>query len=248
MILISLPAYNEEQSLEPLLNDIGNVMNELNIDYKILILDDGSTDNTLKILNSFSKKLPLIIKKHNVNQGLGKTLNDLFKESARITNDEDIIITFDADNTHKPKHIPLMLPHFKEGYNLVIASRFRKGSKEIGFPLHRILLSQISSLLLRVIFPIKGVKDYTCGYRAYKSSLLKKAVEKYNENLITFKGFPGVSEILIKLNELDLKAKEIPLILRYDFKKGKSKMKLLSTIKEYFKLIYYFKFKKNRLN
>ena len=117
MILISLPAYNEEQSLEPLLNDIGNVMNELNIDYKILILDDGSTDNTLKILNSFSKKLPLIIKKHNVNQGLGETLNDLFKESARITNDEDIIITFDADNTHKPKHIPLMLPHFKEGYN-----------------------------------------------------------------------------------------------------------------------------------
>lgn len=237
MLLISLPAYNEEKSIVLLLRNIDQFMKSIPIDYKILILDDGSTDNTLKILNSFSKKLPLIVVRHKKNQGLGKTLNDILKKSAKITKQGDIIVTMDADNTHHPILIKKMINLIRQNYDVVIASRYKKGGKEIGFPFHRTFLSRIACNILKILINIKNVKDYTCGYRAYKASLIKKSIIRYNSKIVHSNGFPGMAEILFKLKKMKIKAIEIPLVLRYDLKKGKSKMKLSKTIIEYIKMI-----------
>ena len=91
--------------------------------------------------------------------------------------------------------------------------------------------------MLGIVFPIKGIKDYTCGFRAYNCSILKQAFEFYGEDIIESKTFVCMAEILIKLRKLKIKGAEVPLILRYDRKIGASKMQLKKTIVDYLYII-----------
>ena len=62
----------------------------------------------------------------------------------------------------------------------MIASRYRR-RRVVGASLHRRVLSWGASLLLRAVFPIRGVRDYTCGYRAYRAPVLRQAFERYGD-------------------------------------------------------------------
>src|SRR5262249_31779145 len=92
------------------------------------------------------------------------------------------------------------------------------------------LLSYGARVLFKTLFPISGVRDYTCGFRAYSVDILTTAFNRYGDTLIQEKGFQAQVELLLKLSRLGLIATELPLILRYDYKLGASKMKVLNTI------------------
>jgi len=94
-----------------------------------------------------------------------------------------------------------------------------------------------ASLLFRALFPIPGVRDYTCGYRAYRGAILQRAFATYRDQFIEESGFTCMAEILIKLRRLSVRAGEVPLILRYDLKSGTTKMKVTRTITRYWVLI-----------
>jgi len=85
---------------------------------------------------------------------------------------------------------------------------------------------------MRAVFPIQGVRDYTCGFRAYRASILQAAFARYSEQLISQKGFSCMVDILLKLRTLepDPIMGEVPLVLRYDLKHGMSKMRAARTI------------------
>ncbi len=82
----------------------------------------------------------------------------------------------------------------------------------------------------RSAFPTPGVRDFTCGYRAYRASVLKAAVRRYRQEFIDEEGFQCMVDILLKLRRMNLRFDEVPLVLRYDLKAGKSKMKVARTI------------------
>ena len=100
----------------------------------------------------------------------------------------------------------------------------------VGVPFHRRVLSGGASLLMRTVFPITGVRDYTCGFRAYRASTLQAAFARYSERLISQKGFSCMVDILLKLRTMDPIMGEVPLVLRYDLKHGMSKMRAARTI------------------
>jgi len=135
----------------------------------------------------------------------------------------------DADNTHSPGLIRAMTRRIHEGADVVIASRFRPGADVAGVPLHRRLLSRWASWLFMAFFPIHGVRDYTCGFRAYRGPVLRDAFERYGEEFIDQDGFQCMVDILLKLRRLDVIFAEVPMILRYDRKSGASKMNVLRT-------------------
>ena len=229
-VLVVLPAYNEEHSLGVLLRRLDQSMHEDGLPYQIIVVDDGSRDATARIAADHARYMPIRVERHEVNRGLGATIRDGLSVAVSLARDDDIIVVMDADNTHTPGLIRNMIRVIREGADVVIASRYQAGSYIRGVPLHRKLLSLGARFLFQLFFPIPGVRDYTCGYRAYRASVLLKAFRRYGDDFVNQEGFQCMVDILIKLSRMDLVLREVPLILRYDLKGGASKMKVAHTI------------------
>jgi dolichol-phosphate mannosyltransferase len=93
-------------------------------------------------------------------------------------------------------------------------------------------------MMFRVLRPIKGVRDYTCGFRAYKASKLKEVIAIYEDKFIEEQGFACMAEILLKLAKHKAIIHEMPMILRYDLKLGDSKMNFFKTVKNTIRLAF----------
>jgi len=227
MIYILLPAYNEEKSLHHLLPKIDYAfINDMKLNYHIIICDDGSKDATPQVLQEYAKTLPMTILTHKINRGLGETSRDLFEKAAEIANDDDIFIRMDCDDTHEPEFIPGLLSKINEGYDIVIASRFVEGGGQEGLDNYRATISKLANLFMKFFFPIKGLKEYSSGFRAYKASAIKHAIKMFGNDFIQLKGlgFTVTLEKVVKLKIIGAKFAESPFILRYQQKKSDSKM------------------------
>ena len=212
-------------------------MDENSILYEVIVVDDGSQDTTPLVIREWTTEMPILLVLHRVNQGLGASLRDGLLMALSRADNRDIIITMDADATHTPGLIVQMVRMIGEGYDVLIASRYQSGSRVYGVPLSRRFLGWAASLLIRLFFPIRGVKDFTCGYRAYRVTALRQAVSRYQDEFVNQDGFQCMLDILLKLRSLPLIFGEVPLILRYDLKVGESKMKVWQTIKSSLKLL-----------
>ena len=230
IVFVVLPAYNEAASLAVVLQALDHAGRESGIDLHLIVVNDGSSDPTALVARRYTGTFPLSLVEHATNLGLGAAIRSGLVTAVDLASDRDIIVTMDADDTHTPTVISLMADRIRHGFDVVIASRYRPGSCVIGVPFHRRLLSDAASLLLRCVFPTRGVRDFTCGYRAYRASALRRAFGLYREEFINQEGFQCMVDILLKLRRMDLKFTEVPLTLRYDRKSGKSKMKVLHTV------------------
>jgi dolichol-phosphate mannosyltransferase len=112
----------------------------------------------------------------------------------------------------------------------VIASRYRAGAGVVGLSGFRHLMSFGARALYQVLFPIRGVRDYTCGFRAYRPGILTKAFERYRDQLVTERSFASMAEILLKVARVGARMSEVPMVLRYDLKGGASKMNVPRTV------------------
>lgn len=236
--IIGLPAYNEEKSIAKLLDRITKLYDILGEGLRIVIVNDGSSDRTEDILKEYTVKYYYISYiNHSKNSGLGKAIETLLKHTSENFTEDDVLVTLDADNTHNPNIIPAMIKKLKEEkLDIVIASRFVDGGQEIGLSSFRKLMSRGASLYCKLAFPIKNVKDYSCGFRAYNIGYLKKVFALYQGNLVESSGFECMVEILGRCSKVGIKAGEYPLVLEYNLKESPSKMKVVKTIMGYFRL------------
>ena len=229
-ILFALPAYNEEKDLPKLLETFERQMEASHYAFQVVIVDDGSSDGTLDVIRQWSSRMPIDLVRHAKNSGLGETIQDALHRAAALADAADIVITMDADNTHSPAVIPEMVKAIEQGSDVVIASRYRRGSKVVGLSAFRQLMSYGARFLFQIAFPIAGVRDYTCGFRAYRASLLSVAFARYGKTLVQERGFAAMAEILLKLRAMNTRFSEVPMVLRYDFKSGDSKMRVGATV------------------
>lgn len=238
-VVVAMPAYNEAENISDLLNKILRIQKQMLHPLKILVINDGSTDQTEKILEEYAWKYSNVkYVSFATNQGLGNAMQTIINYACDALADEDILITIDADNTHNPKIIPSMIKKLEENnLDVVIASRFIRGSKEIGLPALRKIYSRGAVVFFKLFFPIQEINDYSCGFRAYRVRYLKKAKKIYQGKLIKSKGFESMAEILACFSKIGVKAAEYPLVLEYNLKKGESKMKVFHTVVGYFSLL-----------
>lgn len=258
MLYIVLPAYNEDRALPELLEDIENKCAA--IPHEIVVVNDGSTDSTLEVIQNYAQTHTNVHEvNHEQNEGLGAAINSGFQyvlnynrhqsnfpDSHNYKKQEapDIVITMDADNTQPADCIPLLYNEICSGSDLVIASRYVQGGEQHGLSLGRRGLSWGAGRFMKLFAPIKGVRDYSCGYRAYKLKLLAEGTRQYGPNIITSRNFSGMVELLLKVAPLAERVSEVPLKLHYELKKGASKMRIWATIWGYVQLIYQLKRKK----
>lgn len=242
-----LPCYNEEENIENVLNKIIIEMSNETIEdleIKIVVINDGSTDSTAQITKALQNHYKnIVLLEHYKNKGLGEALKTGIKyilenEYALEKLNDVYLCIMDADNSHEPKIALDMLKKMKEGKcGCVIASRYQKGSKVIGVPLYRNLISLFARITYSLFLPIENVKDYTSGFRLYLLKDIKIAYDRFGDNFITESGFSCMVEILYKLYLSGTVFCEYPILLRYDQKEGRSKMKVLKNIMRSLELI-----------
>lgn len=239
MIYVLLPAYNEEDALEPLAAKIDSVMRQLDADYEIVVVNDGSRDRTGEILQELNARYPLRVITHRINRGLGETARDGFEYVAEHGQRSDVVVRMDCDDTHDPSYIVPMVEKLRAGCEVVIASRYAPGGNQIGLDWYRRTISRCANLLMKTVFPIRGVWEYTSGFRAYRVALIQDAIGIFGNQFIDLKGmgFTGTVEKLIKCRLMGARVGEVGFVLRYDQKMSTSKVVTSLTTIGYLTLI-----------
>lgn len=242
-LVVILPAYNEEQNVEKLVLNWQRGRKKLQerhgLKLHIVIVNDGSTDRTEEISSQLTQRFSNVtLLNHDYNQGLGAAVKTGLTYAAEYP-ECAFACLMDCDNTQNPKYVLSMLRKIGRTaqeedlspmlYDVVIASRYRRGSKVQGVAGHRLLTSEGARLVYTLILGVKGVRDYTCGYRLYTQDILQRGLEQYGDELVSETGFTCMAEVLYKLYLCGARFGEVPFELRYDYKEGASKMKVCKT-------------------
>ncbi len=225
-IWILLPAFNEEKSVALMLPKIKEEFARRGQDYRIVVIDDGSTDRTLEVLGELARSYPLDVLVHRLNRGLGETERDGFEYLAEQAQDDDVVVRLDCDDTHEPRYIFNLVEKLAEGFDVVSASRFQPGGGQLGVNTYRTMVSYAANIFMRMVFRIPGVRDFSCGFRAYRAKVIKDAITIFGNGFIQLKGlgFTSTLETIVKLNLLGCRFAEQAFVLRYDQKASPSKM------------------------
>jgi len=207
MISVVIPVYNEEKSIKKTVEEIKNVLKNNNLDKnsEIIIVNDGSTDNTLKEL----KKCDVKIINNPINMGYGFSL----KRGINAAKNETIVIT-DADSTYPFDAVPELLKIKNEGFDLVIGARTGKYYKQSIFK--RFLRRRLRKIVELVAE--KKVKDVNSGLRVFDKSL----VTKYFPRLCNTFSFTTSQTLAYLMNNHFVTYLDID----YHKREGKSKVKL----------------------
>ncbi len=202
-IVITIPAYNEEKTLPLVLEEIKEVMKNRNYNYKILVLNDGSIDETAEA----AKKHGAIVVSNKKNRGLAVTFQREMEECLKLK--ADIIVHTDADGQYRSEHIPELIEKVKSGYDLVLGSRFiyQNYSGSLAKKYGNMAFAKVFSGLLNI-----KMSDTTTGFRAFNSDVAR---------LPLINNFTYTQEQLIRAGKAGMKVAEIPITTR---KTRKSKL------------------------
>lgn len=230
---VVIPVRDEREAIASLFGRFEAAASSFPSPWLLLIVDGSSSDGTPEICESWEGRLPVRVMRLTENRGLGGALEAGLLGAMRETS---TIVTMDGDDSHDPNTIPAMLAGIEAGADMVIASRFEPGGAEIGVAKHRKALSHTASAVLRLLFPVGAAKDYSSGFRAYRTSALEMVRERYGR-LVEESGFSCMMELLLKLRGIGADVREVPLVLRYDLKPTESKMDIAHTIRRYLAVI-----------
>lgn len=192
-IIITIPAYNEENTIGNTINEINDIMGKEKYNYIIHVLDDGSIDRTSEI----AKQKGAVVNRNKKNLGLAETFKNEMTECLKLK--PDIIVHTDADGQYPAKYIPLMIKKVEEGNDLVLGSRFGSGKysgsimKKIG---NRAFAKVFSRLLKTKIY------DTTTGFRAFKKEVAE---------LPLINNFTYTQEQLLRAGKSNMCIAEIPI-------------------------------------
>ena len=212
---VMIPAYNEKENIG---NLIGEILKLKIPDLDIAVVDDSSPDGTSEIVSEISKKnknVHLLLRKSD--KGRGSAGKDGFLYC--LKNGADIIIEMDADFSHNPKYIPMMIKELKDA-DLVLGSRRVDGGSEKGRSLLRRFVTWGANKYISIMLGIK-VKDCNSGFRCFR----RKVLESINVEKLESKGPSIVQEVLFKAHLKGFKMKEIPIEF-INRTKGRSKLGL----------------------
>jgi dolichol-phosphate mannosyltransferase len=234
-IHLLLPAYNEEANIAERIGGIAETMRETGIDhFRILVVDDGSTDRTAAILAEEKARQPEMVDfiSHDCNRGPGAAFGTGFEALLARVGDQDIVITMDADNTHNVKTLRMLINKLGDGYEVVVASGWADGGMMIGIPFLRWVFTFGCNRLYRLLFPIRGVTCYTGFFRGFRAGALREVRNRYG-NVVSCTGFAAMAELLVRCRSIPLFCAEVPFLMRFDQRKGVSNIRILRTIREH---------------
>lgn len=230
MIYFGIPAYNEAATVGVLLWKVRRVMEDFPRDYEILVLDDGSTDDTLNVLSPYARVLPLTVIRHEQRQGYGPSLERLIREVVgRATHPRrDVLITLQADFTEAPEDTPALIKRIEGGADIVEGAVVSEGTN-VPRSL-RLTRRGIPFILKRAQLP-EGVRDPVSGFRAYRVSVLKRALAGRNGTpLLRTDGWAANVELIAAASPHSRRTEGLDIERRYDLRQRASRFRPWTTV------------------
>ncbi len=212
-VLVIMPTYNERAGIADILHPVVS-----HPGFDILVVDDASPDGTASAVKDIMKREcrgSLIERSGKL--GLGTAYVTGFKWG--LERNYDYFVEMDADGSHDPDALPLLVEEMKKGCGLVIGSRYLNGTiSVVGWDFKRLLLSKFGNLYASLILGL-GLSDLTSGFRCYS----RKALESVDLDGIRSNGYAFQIEMAYLVAEAGLKVSEMPIIF-YERTSGSSKM------------------------
>jgi len=207
-ITIIIPAHNEETRLLKSMQRTIEYCNCQQWDYEIIVVEDGSTDRTVEMVQdlvSKYKQIKLISNKERLGKGLAI-------RGGVYAAEKKYIAYMDADLSAGPSELKRLFL-FIDRYDIVVGSRILRGElPPIKRPFIRSFLSRCYSKLFRVMFMGVPVHDTQCGLKLFKSSIARTLLTQIYTN-----GFAFDCEVLVKASSLGLTIKEVPVIWEHQY-------------------------------
>jgi len=205
-ISIIIPVYNEEKRITRSLKRILNYCIEKEWNFEIIVAEDGSTDNTVKIAKEFQsidERIKILSSQNRLGKG-GAIKNAIFHAS------KEYVCFMDVDLSADIAELERLIPFIKD-YDIVIGSRLiRDDLTPIKGPIYRKIFSHFYSSFFRFVFHMP-IHDPQCGFKLF---IKNNVLSLFNEIHTT--GFAFDTEVLVKAYWLDLTIKEVPIIWNYD--------------------------------
>lgn len=203
-MLVIIPTYNEKENIEAIIRTVFG----LELDFHILVIDDGSPDGTANIVKQmqeeFSDRLFLLEREGKL--GLGTAYIAGFKWA--LDRDYEYIFEMDADFSHNPNDLEkLYKACAEEGADLSVGSRYSEGVNVVNWPMGRVLMSYFASIYVRIITGMK-IYDTTAGFVCYT----RKVLETIDLDKVRFKGYAFQVEMKYTAYVLGFKVKEVSII------------------------------------
>ncbi|RWS06648.1 putative dolichol-phosphate mannosyltransferase-like protein [Dinothrombium tinctorium] len=201
---ILLPTYNERENLPIIIWLLVKYMNESNLDFEVIVIDDGSPDGTLNVakqLQSIYGEDKIVLRPREKKLGLGTAYIHGIKHSTG-----NFIVIMDADLSHHPKFIPQFISKQKAtNADIVTGTRYAGDGGVYGWDLKRKFISRGANFLTQILL-WPGVSDITGSFRLYRKDVLSKLIEH-----CTSKGYVFQMEMIVRAKKFGFKIEEVPI-------------------------------------
>jgi len=201
---IVIPAYNEENRLNPTLEKINSYLKNKNFEYEIILIDDGSEDSTVKIAleSELAKKGKLILVKNEKNTGKGFSIR-----RGILASSGEYILFSDSDLSTPIEEFDELFLHIQSGYDIAIGSRSIEGADvRVHQPFYREIMGRVFNFLVQLLV-LKGFVDTQCGFKLFKASAAKDIAKELKIDRFGFD-----VEMLYLAKKKNYRIKEVPVI------------------------------------
>ncbi len=200
-VLVIVPTYNEIENLPLITKRLRAAVPEAHL----LIADDNSPDGTGSLADELAAGDEHIHVQHRPGkQGLGAAYLDGFRWG--MDRGYDVLVEIDADGSHQPEQLDLLLERIADGADLAIGSRWVPGGSVVNWPRHRLLLSRGANLYTRLALGI-DVKDATAGFRAFRAP----ALERIHLEAVQSQGYCFQVDLTWRAAQQGLRIEEVPI-------------------------------------
>ena len=240
-LFVIVPVFNEAPNIAALCAAFRQLRGELQSSFELhfVLVDDGSSDETVSLARKEAADLDLSVLRHEANKGPGAAFATGFAHLATRLGPEDWVITMEGDNTSRHELIKQMLTRAAEGFDAVFASPYMYGGGFTQTSFLRKLLSSGANLIVKDLLDIQGILTVSSFFRLYRAPTLLRMQRVFGAGIVERTGFESMVEMVMKMTMLRITISEVAMLLDSSRRKGKSKMKVLRTIRGYLVLWKY---------
>jgi dolichol-phosphate mannosyltransferase len=211
--VVCIPTFNERDNLEAISRAVLDADSRLDV----VVVDDNSPDGTGQLADALAAKEPRIHVIHREKkEGLGRAYLHAFRWA--LAQGYELILEMDADFSHPPRYLPLMLDEAQQGADLVLGSRYVQGGGTVNWGRVRKLISRGGSFYARTILGL-STRDLTGGFKCFRRHVL----EKVDLGAVRSTGYGFQIELTYRTLKAGFRVEEIPILFE-DRRVGQSKM------------------------